>query len=128
MELQQQWFFFWILYMFEDDCKKLKISKKGESASTLPPKILTAPLRVQISKFSELNDVGTLNLYLKMPCTMQKESARSDHPAWRKRRKCGPILLFQNIPIYINVLDVFSGQGDLMEPIPFALCQVSRDI
>ena len=75
MEFQQQWFFFWILYMFEDECKKLKNLKKGESASTLPPKIVTAPLRVQISKFSELYDVGTLNLCLVTPGKMQKESA-----------------------------------------------------
>ena len=58
---------------------------------------------------------------------MQKESAQSDHPARRKRPKCGPILLFQNIQIFMNVLDVFSGQGDLIELIPCALCQASRD-
>ena len=120
-------YFFCFLYMFEDDCKKRKFSKKGESASTGPPKILLAPLRVQISKFSELYDVGTLNLCLRMPGTMQKESAQSDHPARRKRPKCGPILLFQNIQIFMNVLDVFSGQGDLIELIPCALCQASRD-
>ena len=65
--------------------------------------------------------------YLRMPGTMQKESAQSDHPARRKRPKCGPILLFQNIQIFMNVLDVFSGQGDLIELIPCALCQASRD-
>ena len=111
--------------MLENDSKKQTFLKKGESALTGPPKILSAPLRVQISKLSELYDVGILNLYLRMPGTMQKESAQSDHPAWRKRSKCGPILLFQNIPIYINVLDSFSGQGNRMELIPFALCQVS---
>ena len=58
---------------------------------------------------------------------MQKESAQSDHPARRKRPKCGPILLFQNIQIFMNVLDVFSGQGDLIELIPCALCQASRE-
>ena len=73
--------------MFEDDYKKTKFSKKGESASTLPPKIWSAPLRVQISKFSELYDVGTLNLCLKTPGTMQKESAPSDHPVQRKHPK-----------------------------------------
>ena len=70
--------------------------------------ILSAPLRVQISKFLELYVVGTLNLCLGMPGTMQKESAQSDHPARRKHPKCGPILLFQNIPIFLNILDVFS--------------------
>ena len=80
MEFQQQWYFFWFLYMFEDDCKKRKISKKGESALPGPPEMLLAPLRVQISKFSELYDVGTLNLCLETPGTMQKESAPSNHP------------------------------------------------
>ena len=87
MEFQQQWYFFWFLYMFEDDCKKRKFSKKGESASTGPPKILSAPLWVQISKFLELYDVGTLNLCLKTPGIMQKESAPSDQPVQRKRPK-----------------------------------------
>ena len=126
-EFQQQWYFFWFLYLFEDDYKKRKFSKKWESASTGPLKILSAPLGVQILKLSKLYDVGTLNLYLRMPGTIQKESAQSDHPARRKRTKCGPILFFKNIPIFINALDVFSGQGDRMELIPFALCQASRD-
>jgi hypothetical protein len=80
MEFQQQWYFFWFLYMFEDDCKKRIFSKKGESALPRPPKILSAPLKVQNSKFSELYDVGTLNLYLETPGTMQKELTQSDHP------------------------------------------------
>ena len=87
MEFQEQWYFFWFLYMFEDDCKKRKFSKKGESALPGPPKILSAPLWVQISKFSEVDDVGILNLCLKTPGTMQKESAPSDHPVQRKRPK-----------------------------------------
>ena len=43
MEFQQQWYFFWFLYMFEDDCKKRKFSKKRESAWPGPPEILLAP-------------------------------------------------------------------------------------
>jgi hypothetical protein len=62
------------------------------------------PLRLHISKFSDLYDVGTLNLYLRMPDTMQRESALSDHPARRKRPKCGPIVLFQ---IYPNIYEHF---------------------
>ena len=37
--------------------------------------------------------VGTPNLCLKMPGTMKQESDQSDHPALRKRLKCGPIML-----------------------------------
>ena len=33
----------------------------------------------------------------------------------------------QNIPIFDNVLDVFSRQGDRIELIPFALSQASSD-
>jgi hypothetical protein len=73
--------------MLEDDCKERKFLKEGESASTLPPEISLAPLWVQISKFSELCDMGTLNLCLEMPGTMQKESAPSDHPVQRNRPK-----------------------------------------
>jgi hypothetical protein len=60
-----------------------------------------------------------------MPGTMQKESTQSDQDAWRKLPKRGPILLFQNIPKMLNVLDVFSQQGDRIDPISFALCQAS---
>jgi hypothetical protein len=31
----------------------------------------------------------------------------------------------QNIPIFLHVLAVFSGQGDWIEPIPFALIHAS---
>ena len=41
-----------------------------------------------ISKFSELYDVGTLNLCLKTPGIMKKKSAQSDHHVLRKRPKC----------------------------------------
>jgi hypothetical protein len=71
--------------------------------------------------------VGTLNLCLGMPGTMEKELTQSNHHAQRKRPKRGPILLFQNIRKFVNVLDVFSQQGEWIEPIPFALCQVSLD-
>jgi hypothetical protein len=49
-------------------------------------------------KLSELYVVGTPNLCPETPGTMRKESAQSDHPAQRKRLKCGPILL-----VYGNV-------------------------
>ena len=51
-----------------------------------PPKGGQTP-KIEISKFSKLYDVGTLNLCLKTPGTMQKESAQSDHPILRKRPK-----------------------------------------
>jgi hypothetical protein len=95
--------------------------KRGKVPYLVPLKFCRPPFWIQISKFSELYDVGTLNLYLRMPGTMQRESAQSDHPGRRKRQKCGPILLFQNIPIFMNVLDVFSGLGDRMELIPFCI-------
>ena len=60
-------------------------------------KIVSAPLMGQNSKFSQLYVVGTLNLCLGTPGTMQKESTQSDHLARRKRPKRGRILLFQNI-------------------------------
>ena len=33
----------------------------------------------------------------------------------------------QNIPIFLHVLDVFSGQGDRIEPVPIALSHASWD-
>ena len=33
----------------------------------------------------------------------------------------------QNIPIFLQYFDVFSGQGDRIQLIPFALSQASRD-
>ena len=46
--------------------------------------------RSVISKLSEYYVVDTLNLCQEMSGPMQKESAQSDHPARRKRSKCGP--------------------------------------
>ena len=48
---------------------------------------LVNPLEGQNSKFSQIYVVGTLNLCLVMPDTMQKESAGFDHPVLRKRPK-----------------------------------------
>jgi hypothetical protein len=56
-----------------------------------------------------------------MPGTMQNESGQSDLPARKKHPKRGPVLSFQDIPIFMNVLDVFCGQGDQIELISFAL-------
>ena len=43
---------------------------------------------------SKMPPVGSLNLCLWKPDSMQKKSAQSDHPTWRKQTKCGPNLLF----------------------------------
>jgi hypothetical protein len=51
-----------------------------------PPKGGQSP-KGEISKFLELYDVGTLNLCLKTPGIMPKESAQSDHPVLRKLPK-----------------------------------------
>ena len=50
-----------------------------------PPQEGVSPPKSGNSKFSELYVVGTLNLCLKTPGTMQKESDQSDHPVLRKR-------------------------------------------
>ena len=78
-------------------------------------------------KFSKLYDVGTLNLCLETPGTMQKGSAQLDHLAWRKRPKWAISGQLQKTPIFLQVMDVFSGQGDQIELISFSLCQVSQD-
>ena len=52
---------------------------------------------------------------------MQKESAQCEQPARRKNTECGLERGF------IDVLDVFSGQGNLIELISFGMCQASRD-
>ena len=74
--------------MYKDECKIREFSKKGGSALPGPPLILSAPLRVNILKFSELFVVGTLNLCLEPPGTTQKKSAGSACPVQRKRPKC----------------------------------------
>ena len=88
MEFQWQWYFFWFLYMYKDECKKREFSKKGGSALPGPPLILPPPLRAKILNFSELFDVGTLNLCLETPGTTQKKSVQSAYPVQRKRPKC----------------------------------------
>ena len=57
--------------------------------------------------------MGTLNLCFDTPGTMQKELAQSDYPVRRKHPKSG--LRF------INILDIFLGQGNLIELISFAM-------
>ena len=66
---------------------KNKIFQKGGKCLTCAPFILSAPLRVKILTFSEIFDVGTLNLCLKTPGTMEKKSAQSDYPVSRKHPK-----------------------------------------
>ena len=39
----------------------------------------------------------SLNLCLKTPDSMQKESAQSNHPTWRKRPKCAQILRYYDV-------------------------------
>ena len=72
------------------------------------------PKKNGISKFLEYYVVGSLNLCLKKPDSLQKESAQSDHPAKRKRTICGPILLFwANVKIsqYLCTFRTFSLGG-----------------
>ena len=74
------------------------------------------------SSVTTIPHVGSLNLCLKKPDSLQKESAQSDHPALSKRLKCGQR---QNIPIFQHILDIFSRQDGQIELIPFALSQAS---
>jgi hypothetical protein len=82
------------------------------------------------SKFSQSYVVGTLNLYLKRPGTMQKKSDQSDHPVLRKRQKHSVLMEYltsAKTAKLDHILDIFSGQVDRIEPIPFTLCQASQD-
>ena len=90
-------------------------------------KILSAHLRGRNSKFSQLYVVGTLNLCLETPGTMQKKLGQSDHPVARKRPKHSKFWGYFETTKSDHVLEVFSGHIDQIELIPFALCQVSRD-
>ena len=62
-----------------------------------PPQGGVSPPKSGNSKFSQLYVVGTLNLYLKTPGTMQKESDQSDHPVMRKRPKCAVLLEYFDV-------------------------------
>ena len=57
-----------------------------------PPQGEVSPSKSGISKFLELYVVGTLHFCLETPGTMQKESAKSDHPVRRKNLKRAKIL------------------------------------
>jgi hypothetical protein len=57
-------------------------------------------VQCQISRnlfVSEMPDVGSRNLRLTTPDSLQKESAQSDHPALRKRPKYAEILGYFNV-------------------------------
>jgi hypothetical protein len=69
--------------------------------------------------FSEKHVVGTLNLYLRMPDSMQKESAQSIHPALRKRPKTDDLTDIQNMSTFWQIMDVFSALSYPIELIPF---------
>ena len=72
--------------------------------------------------------MGTLNLCLETPELMQKESAQSDHPAWRKLPKCDPILLIWVNNKIFQYLDTFwTQQVGPIELIPFPLGEASAD-
>ena len=60
---------------------------------------------------NHINYVGGLNLCLKTPNSMQKESTQPDHPALRKCPKCGRILQFcanAEISQYFRTFSPFS--------------------
>jgi hypothetical protein len=69
--------------------------------------------------------VGTLNLRLQKPGTMQKAQCQNKmFKMWTDFAVSGH---HQDNPICMHVWDVFFNQGDRIELIPFALCQVSQD-
>ena len=71
--------------------------------------------------------VGTLNLCLEQPDTMQKKSVKTDHTVQRKRPKHARKWLFYAMSIiFWHVLDVFSAPGCRIELIPFALGQATQ--
>ena len=86
-------------------------------------KILSAHLRGRNSKFSQLYVVGTLNLCLETPGTMQNKLGQSDHPVARKH---STFWGYFETTKSDHVLEVFSGHIDRIELIPFALCQASQ--
>ena len=77
--------------------------------------------------FSENPVVGTLNLYRRMPDSLQKESAQSDYPALRKRPKTDDLSDIQNMSTFLHIMDVFSLLSYPIELIPFAMSQASLD-
>ena len=77
--------------------------------------------------FPENHVVGTLNLYLRVPDSMQKESAQSDHPALRKRPKTDDLTNIQNMSTFRHIMNVFSVLSYPIELIPFALSQTFWD-
>ena len=71
--------------------------------------------------------MGTLNLCLETPGTIQKKLGQSDHPIERKRPKHSKFWGYFETTKSDHVLEVFSGHSDRIELIPFALCQASQD-
>ena len=71
--------------------------------------------------------MGTLQLYRKMPDTMQKELAQSDHVRLRKRPKRGKNLPNSECQLKCHILDVFSAVCGRIELILFAMYQASCD-
>ena len=71
--------------------------------------------------------MGTLNLYLRMPDSLQKELAQSDHRALRKRPKRDKKLSKLECLLKWHVLDVFSALLGRIELILFAMSQASRE-
>ena len=73
--------------------------------------------------------MGSLNLCLMEPDSLQKKLAYFLPAGFEKTSKMWSdfdvLGQRQNIPIFWHVLDVFSGQGDRIEPIPFAMSQAS---
>ena len=77
--------------------------------------------------FSENHVVGTLNLYLRVPYSMQKESAQSDHPVLRKRPKTDDLTIIKNMSTFRHIMNVFSVLSYPIELILFALIQAPWD-
>ena len=73
---------------------RIENPKSNFRGHTFLPKVPSRGVKVKnndFSKYFKTPGVGTLNLCLKVPDTMEKELAKSDHPVLRKSPKSDQI-------------------------------------
>ena len=85
------------------------------------------PLYKSEKNSSKVPFVGTLNLCLETPDTMQKTRHKSELPGLRKRPKTVENWVKSNFAFFQQFLDVFSSHDDRINFSSFALCQASQD-
>ena len=108
-------------------CTDFQLFSQPSWSPAMRHKVRPDPFISRKKNSSKVPFVGTLNLCLETPDTMQKTRHKSELPGLRKRPKTVENWVKSNFLFFLQFLDVFSSYDDRINFSSFALCQASQD-